>query len=87
MMISTYLLPSHDKALLPGGVAFVVCANEKHRFGVGKFAGECEALNMHVAATNVQDLYDGDLVTHGMESSSGWDQGMTLTLFQVVKRR
>jgi hypothetical protein len=42
---------------------------------------------MHVAATNVQDLYNGDLVTHGMESTSGWDQGMALTLFEVVKRR
>ena len=41
-------------ALTPGGKAYVVCANEEHRFGVAKFAGECELLNLDVTSTNVK---------------------------------
>ena len=74
-------------ALVPGGVAYVVCANEKHRFGVGKFAGECEARKLRVSSTNVKDMCDGGLLTECMESAAGWENGMSLTFFEVSKDR
>ena len=74
-------------SLVPGGVAYVVCANEKHRFGVGKFAGECEALKLRVISTNVIDMCNGDLLTDCMETAAGWENGMTLTFFEVSKER
>ena len=72
-------------ALTPGGKAYVICANEKHRFGVGKFAGECELLNLSVTPTNVKDLYNGELITECMESTAGWISEMTLTFFEISK--
>jgi predicted nicotinamide N-methyase len=74
-------------ALIPGGVAYVVCANEKHRFGVSKFEGACNDLNLCVTVTNVRDMYDGNLLTECMETSSGFVDGMTLLFFEVKKHK
>lgn len=74
-------------ALIPGGAAYVVCANEKHRFGVGMFAGECESLNLHVKSTDVKEMYDGGLLTECMNTAAGFVDGMTLTFFEVYKTK
>lgn len=74
-------------ALIPGGVAYVVCANEKHRFGVGKFASECEALNLYVKQTNVKDIYSGALLTDCMDTAAGFVDDMTMLFFNVVKSK
>jgi hypothetical protein len=72
-------------ALIPGGVAYVICANEKHRFGVGTFARECEKVNLKAKQANVKEMYDGNLLTQSMESAAGFVDGMNLTFFEVVK--
>ena len=50
-------------ALKPSGVAYVVCANSEHRFGVEIFASECEARGLDVTFTNVSDMHDGELLS------------------------
>lgn len=68
----------HD-ALLPNGVAIVICADAKHRFGVDCFERECQKVGLKVQVSNVAELYEGD----EMEMTTGYCEGMTLTLFQI----
>mmetsp|Transcript_32894 Transcript_32894/g.69211 ORF Transcript_32894/g.69211 Transcript_32894/m.69211 type:complete len:484 (-) Transcript_32894:71-1522(-) len=76
----------HD-ALRPGGVALVVCANAEHRFGVEIFANECEQRGLEVAATDVAEMYDGELLSEKiMHSAAGYVDGMELTFFRIEKR-
>ncbi|KAL3776582.1 hypothetical protein HJC23_008054 [Cyclotella cryptica] len=72
-------------ALVPGGVAYVTCANEKHRFGVGIFSCECEKLDLKVKQSNVREMYDGNLLSEGMNSAAGFVDDMNLTFFEVAK--
>ena len=65
-------------ALLPDGIAIVICADAKHRFGVESFASECHKLDLTVETTNVNDL-----VCEEIEKTTAFVQGMTLTLFQI----
>ena len=74
-------------ALKPGGVGYVVCANSEHRFGVEIFASECEARGLDVNATNVSDMYNGELLSDlQLHTAAGYIEGMTLTFFEVTKR-
>ncbi|KAL7484475.1 hypothetical protein ACHAW6_010117 [Cyclotella cf. meneghiniana] len=72
-------------ALNPGGMAYVICANEKHRFGVGMFASECEKVNLTATQANVREMYHGNLLTESMDSAAGFVDDMTLTFFEVAK--
>lgn len=72
----------HD-ALKPDGIAIVICADAKHRFGVDCFESECLKVGLSVQTSNVQDLYGGKLVSEEMELTTGYCEGMTLTLFQI----
>jgi hypothetical protein len=69
-------------ALLPDGIAIVICADAKHRFGVESFASECHKLGLTVETTNVNDL-----VCEEIEKTTAFVQGMTLTLFQIKHSR
>lgn len=73
-------------ALGPGGVALIVCANAEHRFGVEIFASECESRGLEVSATNVAEMYNGNLLSRDMESATGYIEGMELTFFRVMKQ-
>jgi predicted nicotinamide N-methyase len=66
-------------ALLPDGIAIVICADAKHRFGVESFASECHKRGLTVETTNVLN----DLVCEEIEKTTAFVQGMTLTLFQI----
>jgi len=71
----------HD-TLKPGGIAFSICADSKHRFGVDSFAEQCKRAGLIVETTNVADMYDGNLLCEeGMNLTSGYVEGMTLTFF------
>jgi len=73
-------------ALVPGGIAIVISADAKHRFGVDGFNDECCRVGLDVQISNVADLYNGGLVSsRGLEQTSGYVEGMTLTMFQVRK--
>jgi predicted nicotinamide N-methyase len=72
----------HD-ALLPDGLAIVVCADAKHRFGVDCFESECRRHALTVHTSNMADLYNGQLVKKDMEMTTGYVEGMTLTMFQI----
>ena len=66
-------------ALLPDGIAIVICADAKHRFGVESFASECQKLGLVVETTNVTDFSTCEEI----EKTTAFVQGMTLTLFQI----
>jgi predicted nicotinamide N-methyase len=72
----------HD-ALLPNGLAIVVCADAKHRFGVDRFESECQRMQLNVHTSNMADLYDGQLLNKDMEMTTGYVEGMSLTMFQI----
>jgi predicted nicotinamide N-methyase len=84
----------HD-ALIPGGEAIVVSANAKHRFGVDIFEDECKRVGLHVVTTDVAEMCDGKLLPAsnvsededpcGIRQTSGFVDGMTLTMFRVTK--
>lgn len=80
-------------ALKPGGEAIIVSANAKHRFGVDIFESECRSIGMEVKAIDIADLCDGKLLPQtehcddpcGVRQTSGFVDGMKLTMFQVRK--
>jgi len=72
----------HD-ALHQDGVAIVICADAKHRFGVDCFESECNKVGLSVRTYIVADLYGGQLVSREMELTTAYVDGMTLTLFQI----
>eukprot|EP00557_Chaetoceros_sp_GSL56_P007642 CAMPEP_0176502650 /NCGR_PEP_ID=MMETSP0200_2-20121128/14872_1 /TAXON_ID=947934 /ORGANISM="Chaetoceros sp., Strain GSL56" /LENGTH=529 /DNA_ID=CAMNT_0017901747 /DNA_START=417 /DNA_END=2006 /DNA_ORIENTATION=- len=79
-------------ALVPGGEAIVVSADAQHRFGVDIFEKECRRNGLQVTSFNVADLCHGrlmpgseDLDPCGIRQTSGYVDGMTLTMFRVVK--
>jgi predicted nicotinamide N-methyase len=75
----------HD-ALVPGGEAFVVCADAAHRFGVDRFASECHRAGLTVSARDVHEMYGGELLEAGLEQTAGYVKGMNLTMFIVGKK-
>ena len=71
--------------LKPGGVALVVCADAKHRFGVDHFENECILMNL---AVNVCDYAKESGSLHNSDNfrqTSGFVDGMTLTMFTIHK--
>jgi hypothetical protein len=73
-------------ALRPGGMAFVVCANAEHRYGVDIFANECEERGLAVVSTDVAEMYDGELLrSEEMDTAAGYIEGMRLTFFEISK--
>ena len=82
-------------ALVPGGEAIVVSANAKHRFGVEIFEDECKKLGLRVTVANVGDMCNGKLLPIdkdakdpcGIRQTSGFVDGMTLTMFRAMKPR
>jgi predicted nicotinamide N-methyase len=77
-------------ALKVGGKAIVVSADSKHRFGVEKFEEACQMVGCLTvcASTNVKDLYDGSLLsstTEMLEKTSGFVDGMNLTMYQIER--
>lgn len=74
----------HD-ALKPGGRAYVILADGKHRFGVDRFQGECQRVGLDISTSNVADLYHGKLVDQNMYLTTGYVEGMILTMFFIHK--
>jgi predicted nicotinamide N-methyase len=80
-------------ALRPGGNAYIISADAKHRFGVDRFSDECLRVGLEVTVSNVSEMYDGSLVSssqgedgkRGIEQCSGYVDGMTLSFFHVSK--
>lgn len=80
-------------ALLPGGEALIVSADAKHRFGVDIFESECIKRGLTVDTSDIEDLYDGKFLPQtkdspdpcGLRLTSGYIDGMKLTMFHVRK--
>lgn len=79
-------------ALVPGGEAIVVSADAQHRFGVDIFEKECQRNGLQVTTFNVADLCQGKLVPGakdddpcGIRQTSGYVDGMSLTMFRILK--
>jgi predicted nicotinamide N-methyase len=71
--------------LVPGGMAYVVCADATHRFGVGEFASACKTVGLQIESKDVQSLYNGELVKSGLDLTSGYVEGMSLTMYFLRK--
>ena len=76
----------HD-TLRPGGLAFVVCADGAHRFGVDGFAAECERAGLHVRVHKDPEAIGcgNDLLRMGLNLTAGYVEGMKLTMFHIAK--
>ncbi len=73
-------------ALKSGGKAIIVSADSKHRFGVERLEEACHIANLRVSSsTNIGDLYDGRLLCSSMQKTTGYVDGMSLTLYIVEK--
>lgn len=81
----------HD-VLQPGGVAYVVCADALHRFGVDHFAAECKRVGLTVTTRDARDVYDDNMPprtvypANNLEQTAGYVPGMTFILFTVRKK-
>jgi predicted nicotinamide N-methyase len=72
-------------ALRPGGRAIVVCADAAHRFGVDIFPAECRRVGLEIIARDVGGMYEGKLLSFGLEQTTGYVEGMSLTMFFLEK--
>jgi len=71
----------HD-ALKPSGVAFIVCADSTHRFGVDRFPTECQRVDgLDVETRNVRDV-EG---LQDLQQTAGYVENMNLTMFTIRK--
>jgi SAM-dependent methyltransferase len=85
----------HD-VLKPGGTAYVVCADAKHRFGVDRLIGECQRVGLMVSTKSAlcsHDVHDtlnsamklSVIDRANLEQTTGFVYGMNLTLFTIFK--
>lgn len=78
-------------ALKEGGTGIVVSADSKHRFGVEKFIEACNLVGLDVSSRNASDtMYEkrgvfSDSATENMKLTSGFVDGMRLTMYMVGK--
>lgn len=72
--------------LVPGGKAYVVCADAMHRFGVGDFETACKNVGLHVEKRDVKSLYSGELLKSGLDVTSGYVDDMSLTMYFISKQ-
>mmetsp|Transcript_34350 Transcript_34350/g.37114 ORF Transcript_34350/g.37114 Transcript_34350/m.37114 type:complete len:512 (-) Transcript_34350:285-1820(-) len=77
--------------LKEGGKAIMVSADSKHRFGVEKFEAACSAVGSLTISSKINvDDYKSKIVVaddDDMEKTSGFVQGMTLTMYTILKTR
>jgi SAM-dependent methyltransferase len=82
--------------LKPGGTAYVVCADAKHRYGVDRLIGECQRVGLTVSTQTIVCSHDvHDELSHAihlsiddqlnLEKTTGYVYGMRLALFTIVK--
>lgn len=72
-------------ALQADGKAIVVSADSEHRFGVECFHQACEELGLLVTTKDVREIYDGNLLSTDMDKTTGFVNGMKLTMYTVQK--
>jgi hypothetical protein len=70
--------------LRPNGMAYVVCADAAHRFGVDCFVHQCEQLALQVHLQDASEIYDFEQGNY-LEQTAGYVEGMSLTLFTIQK--
>jgi len=73
-------------ALKPKGRAVLICGDSNHRFGVEQLEDACIELGLRVEMQNVKDLHGGRLLEKDMEKTSGYVDGMVLTMYMVTKK-
>lgn len=57
----------YDSLRTDGGVAYVICANAEHRFGVEFFLAACQNQNLRVQSYSVRDLFEGGLLREDVD--------------------
>lgn len=71
--------------LKKNGVAFIVCADAAHRFGVEHLTRQCQEVGLLVYTQNAGEFLDSSQ-TKNLEQTTGYVEDMHLTLFVVHKR-
>jgi len=74
----------HD-CLLPGGNAYVICANAKHRFGVDSFEVESQRIGLEVVKTTALHNDNNALSMPLLSCCSGYVKDMEFLLFELTK--
>lgn len=87
----------HD-TLKPCGVAYIVCADAKHRFGVDHLYEECQRVGLTISTTSIVHCDDNtdandsndtirlhDEEIQNLKLTTGYVHGMKLTLFTIEK--
>ena len=85
----------HD-VLQPNGVAYIVCADSQHRFGVDHLYKECHRVGLTILTKDITTNIDTDDTNEdtirlheddirNLEVTSGYVHGMKLTLFLIRK--
>jgi len=73
-----------------GGRAYVVCADESHRFGVDRFEDACRQAGLEICVDDVEGMYGGKLLsssTVDLRQTSGFVDCMKLKFFTLKKPR
>jgi Lysine methyltransferase len=87
----------HD-ALKPSGVAYIVCADAAHRFGVDHLCTECQRVGLTISTKSITHGSDAEEPTEctirlleedvrNLELTTGYVCGMKLTLFVIRKQQ
>jgi len=79
--------------LVPGGKAYVLCGNVKHRFGVDSFEGACQNIGLRVTATVLSSDDNGNNKANDdcgdldslLNVCSGYVKEMDFLLFELTK--
>lgn len=75
----------HD-LLVSGGKAYVVCADAMHRFGVSEFESACRNVGLQIEIEDVKNLHNGEFLKSGLDVTSGYVDGMSLTMYFLSKQ-
>ena len=73
----------HD-VLKPNGIAYIVCADAKHRYGVDHLYEECQRVGLTVSIEDLQ-VQEDDCFKKNLEATTGYVNGMKFKLFFIKK--
>ena len=73
----------HD-VLKPNGIAYIVCADAKHRYGVDHLYEECQRVGLTISIEDLQ-VQEDDCFKKNLEATTGYVNGMEFKLFFIKK--
>jgi predicted nicotinamide N-methyase len=75
-------------SLRPGGECYIVCANERHRFGVQCFPEACQSMKLDLKVESIdwqREICAEKHIRDDLEKACGYIEGMELTMYIIRK--